>query len=88
MKLLSFEVNAFQVKSIESDYMQDDPYMQSMISNNLKTSRWVDTVIVPPRGKVVVWTRFQKGYFGKTVFHCHFLGMHPLISTKNCILSF
>jgi hypothetical protein len=35
---------------------------------------WRDTVVVPPMGRARIFVQYKE-YTGKTVFHCHFLGM-------------
>jgi FtsP/CotA-like multicopper oxidase with cupredoxin domain len=39
----------------------------------LKDVVWWDTVMLPPKGKLKIRTRYRKDVMGLTVFHCHFL---------------
>ena len=76
-------VNAFQVKESYSAQVPDPklvgadaPIVQSRI-DALKTidhpNQWRDTMIIPPKGYLRVWSRMYSKRVGKTVLHCHFL---------------
>ena len=38
-----------------------------------RPNMWRDTIIIPPKGMLRIWMRFDPKLVGKTVFHCHFL---------------
>mmetsp|Transcript_14373 Transcript_14373/g.23495 ORF Transcript_14373/g.23495 Transcript_14373/m.23495 type:complete len:648 (+) Transcript_14373:59-2002(+) len=62
----------FQVKAIQSGYMQDNPAMQEVTRLDPTLDNWRDTVTVPAQGSVKVWIRWLD-FKGKSVAHCHFL---------------
>lgn len=77
-------VNPFQVKETFSALtVRDDlvepaarPLVQARIDASQHLDRpdmWRDTIIIPPKGMLRVWMRFDPNLVGKTVFHCHFL---------------
>lgn len=77
-------VNPYQVKeawgalTLREDLVkeEDRAAVQARIEAMRHLDRenmWRDTIIVPPKGMVRLWLRFDEKLVGKTVFHCHFL---------------
>ncbi len=77
-------VNPFQVKERYSALgVRDDLVPEtdrSLVASRIEAmshihrpNMWRDSVIVPPKGMVRIWIRFDEKLVGKTVFHCHFL---------------
>lgn len=77
-------VNPFQVKEVFSALTvrddlvseEDRPLVDARIKAMHHLDRpnmWRDSIIIPPKGVLRVWIRFDKALVGKTVFHCHFL---------------
>ena len=81
-------VNPFQVKQMSSGFEAPDfetsasVIKRAMLETNLEPmDKWRDTVVIPPWGITKIWTTFNRDgsgvqLSGKTVFHCHFLGVH------------
>jgi FtsP/CotA-like multicopper oxidase with cupredoxin domain len=89
-------VNAFQVKESYSTQVPDPklvgadaPVVQSRI-DALKTidhpNQWRDTMIIPPKGYLRVWTRMYSKRVGKTVLHCHFLAHEETAMIQNFLI--
>ncbi|MEJ8573986.1 multicopper oxidase family protein [Microbaculum marinum] len=89
-------VNAFQVKESYSAQVPDPklvgadaPVVQSRI-DALKTidhpNQWRDTMIIPPKGYLRVWTRMYSKRVGKTVLHCHFLAHEETAMIQNFLI--
>jgi FtsP/CotA-like multicopper oxidase with cupredoxin domain len=77
-------VNPFQVKETFSALTVNDklvpPTRRSIVAKRIEAmshidrpNMWRDSVIIPPKGMLRVWMRFDPRWVGKTVFHCHFL---------------
>lgn len=78
-------VNPYQVKESYSaltvrEDLVTDPAERAMVASRIaamhdiqRPNMWRDTIIVPPKGMLRVWMRFDEKLIGKTVFHCHFL---------------
>ncbi len=77
-------VNPYQVKEVYSALeVRDDLVPESeraLVEARIRAmhhldrpNMWRDTIIIPPKGMLRVWIRFDKDLVGKTVFHCHFL---------------
>jgi len=77
-------VNPYQVKENFSALTVRDDLVpeadRSMVAARIKAmshidrpNMWRDTIIIPPKGMLRIWTRFDEKLVGKTVFHCHFL---------------
>jgi len=89
-------VNAFQVKESYSAQVPnpklvgaDAPIVQSRI-DALKTidhpNQWRDTMIIPPKGYLRVWSRMYSKRVGKTVLHCHFLAHEETAMIQNFLI--
>ena len=89
-------VNAFQVKESYSAQVPDPklvgadaPIVQSRI-DALKTidhpNQWRDTMIIPPKGYLRVWSRMYSKRVGKTVLHCHFLAHEETAMIQNFLI--
>lgn len=89
-------VNAFQVKESYSSQVPDPklvgadaPIVQSRI-DAVKTidhpNQWRDTMIIPPKGYLRVWTRMYTKRVGKTVLHCHFLAHEETAMIQNFLI--
>jgi FtsP/CotA-like multicopper oxidase with cupredoxin domain len=89
-------VNAFQVKEAYSAQVPDPklvgadaPIVQSRI-DAAKTidhpDQWRDTMIIPPKGYLRVWTRTYSERVGKTVLHCHFLAHEETAMIQNFLI--
>lgn len=89
-------VNAFQVKEAYSSQVPDlklvgadAPIVQSRI-DAIKTintpDEWRDTMIIPPKGYLRVWTRLYSKRVGKTVLHCHFLAHEETAMIQNFLI--
>ena len=76
-------VNAFQVKQAYSAQVPDPKLVGAdvaIVQSRIDALRaidhpnqWRDTMIIPPKGYLRVWTRLYSKRVGKTVLHCHFL---------------
>ena len=79
---LHIHVNSFQVKEVSSALDVGSSIWNTWVKEEATSpaNRWRDTVIVPPYGFVRIWLRGYNHFWGKTVFHCHFLGAFPLPS--------
>lgn len=77
-------VNPFQVKEVYSALTVRNDLVsksdQSMVKARIdamhhldRPNMWRDTIIIPPKGMLRIWMRFDPKLVGKTVFHCHFL---------------
>ena len=95
---LHIHVNPFQVKEAYSALTVDEnlvpeadrAIVQSRIdamSRVRPKNQWRDTIIIPPKGMLRIWTRFRKDMVGKTVFHCHFLAHEETGMIQNFIIS-
>jgi FtsP/CotA-like multicopper oxidase with cupredoxin domain len=49
-------------------------------------NEWRDTVIIPPKGFLRVWTRLYTKRVGKTVLHCHFLAHEETAMIQNFLI--
>ncbi len=89
-------VNAFQAKEAYSTQVPDPklvgadaPIVQSRI-DAVKTinhpNEWRDTMIIPPKGYLRVWTRMHSKRVGKTVLHCHFLAHEETAMIANFLI--
>jgi len=89
-------VNAYQVKEAYSAQVPDAklvgadaPIVQSRI-DALKVidhpNQWRDTMIIPPKGYLRVWTRLYSKRVGKTVLHCHFLAHEETAMISNFLI--
>ncbi len=89
-------VNAFQVKESYSAQVPDAklvgadaPIVQSRI-DALRTidspNQWRDSMIIPPKGYLRVWTRLYAKRLGKTVLHCHFLAHEETAMLQNFLI--
>jgi len=89
-------VNAFQVKETYSAQVPDPKLVGADVAvvqsriDALKTidheNQWRDTMIIPPKGYLRVWTRMYTERVGKTVFHCHFLAHEETAMLQNFII--
>jgi len=90
-------VNAFQVKEAYSAQVPnpdlvgaDVAIVQSRI-DAIKTidhpNQWRDTMIIPPKGYLRVWTRMYSERVGKTVLHCHFLAHEETAMIQNFLIT-
>ena len=81
---IHIHVNPFQVKELYGAYAVNETLvpvgLRPIVTNRIAAMRhldrpnmWRDTIIIPPKGMVRLWMRFDPKYVGKTVFHCHFL---------------
>lgn len=77
-------VNPFQVKEVFSALTVRDDLVpekdRAMVAARIaaahhldRPNMWRDSIIIPPKGMLRVWIRFDEKLVGKTVFHCHFL---------------
>ena len=77
-------VNPFQVKEVYGAYSVDEKLVpedqRQIVTNRINAMRhldrpnmWRDTIIIPQKGMLRIWMRFDPKLVGKTVFHCHFL---------------
>lgn len=77
-------VNPFQVKELYGALSVNEAlvpeHQRQIVTNRINDMRhldrpnmWRDTIVVPPKGMVRLWMRFDPNLVGKTVFHCHFL---------------
>lgn len=89
-------VNAYQVKEAYSAQVPDPklvgadaPIVQSRI-DAMKVidhpNQWRDTMIIPPKGYLRVWTRMYSKRVGKTVLHCHFLAHEETAMISNFLI--
>jgi FtsP/CotA-like multicopper oxidase with cupredoxin domain len=89
-------VNAFQVKEAYSAQVPDPklvgadaPIVQSRIDAAKSIDHPVqrrDTMIIPPKGYLRVWTRTYSERVGKTVLHCHFLAHEETAMIQNFLI--
>ena len=79
-------VNPFQIKEMSSNYMADDPAMKEVVRLNSSRENWRDTVIVPPKGFVKIWIRWDPRHKGKTLAHCHFLAHEDTGMAMNVLI--
>jgi len=89
-------VNPFQVKEAYSSQVPnptlvgaDAPIVQSRIdaTKTINTpNEWRDTVIIPPKGYLRIWTRLYTKRVGKTVLHCHFLAHEETAMIQNFLI--
>jgi FtsP/CotA-like multicopper oxidase with cupredoxin domain len=66
-------MNSFLVAQVASSFETSEPFIKHVTNTSNPGNRYRDTVIVPPQGFARIWMRFEHGYTGKTVYHCHFL---------------
>ncbi|MTH97018.1 multicopper oxidase family protein [Roseibium sp. RKSG952] len=77
-------VNPYQVKESFGALQVNDKVVpeaqRAMVAARIKEmhhidhpNMWRDTLIIPPKGGLRLWMRFDENLVGKTVFHCHFL---------------
>ncbi|MEQ8348426.1 MAG: multicopper oxidase domain-containing protein [Sneathiellaceae bacterium] len=89
-------VNPFQVKEVYSAQVPDPklvgadaPVVQSRIDAVRvidSPDQWRDTMIIPPKGYLRVWTRMAAPFVGKTVLHCHFLAHEETAMIQNFLI--
>jgi FtsP/CotA-like multicopper oxidase with cupredoxin domain len=49
-------------------------------------NQWRDTMIIPPKGYLRVWSRMYSKRVGKTVLHCHFLAHEETAMIQNFLI--
>lgn len=81
---IHIHVNPFQVKEVFGALSVNEKlvpeHQRQIVTNRIEAMRhldrpnmWRDTIVIPQKGMVRLWMRFDPKLLGKTVFHCHFL---------------
>eukprot|EP00808_Paulinella_micropora_P030017 g2570.t1 len=86
-------INPFMIKSIASDLIAGEYFSKVVLMQNTDYDEfpdvmWRDVVLIPPFGAAELWQRFNKRWYGKTVFHCHFLDHADMGMMSNLLLTF
>jgi FtsP/CotA-like multicopper oxidase with cupredoxin domain len=79
---IHIHVNPFQVKENFGALTVDEKLVpadkRQIVANRIaamkhldRPNMWRDTIVIPPKGMVRLWMRFDPNFVGKTVFHCH-----------------
>lgn len=90
-------VNAFQVKEAYSAQVPDPKTVGADVAKVQARidafrhidhpDQWRDTMIIPPKGYLRVWTRIYSERVGKTVLHCHFLAHEETAMIQNFLIT-